>query len=61
MQRFGQEVEESERNDGSGAEGQDQVQPVLEAQSREPAQKGGAEGTEGDRQNKKGVDDGTPS
>ena len=60
-QRFGKEIEEGERDHRPRAEGQDQMEPVLEAQRREPAQKRGAKGAEGDRKNKESVDGGTPA
>jgi len=60
MQGFGKKVEEGERDHRSRAESEDQVKPVLEAECGESAQKGGAEGAEGDRQNNEGVDDRAP-
>ena len=56
VQGFGEQIEEGERDHRPGAEGEDQMQPVLEAQRRKAAQKRGAEGAEGDRQNDEGVD-----
>ena len=45
-QRFGQEVEEGECDHRPGAERQDHIQPVLEAQGGQSAEKGGAKGAQ---------------
>ena len=56
MQRFGKQIEEGERDHRPRAEGEYQMQPILEAQRRQSTQKRGAESPEGDRKNKESVD-----